>query len=348
MPARGSVQRFLTVILLPLFFITALALSSSPLKAEEKNSSNSSQQKEPSHYYFVGAFLAHPYMRDIKLGLKYAENRFHTKITTLGPQDGDYEAQTQAMKEAIKEKPDGIIIPLWANNAVPYIRNAREHGIPVVAIEAAPKEHGANIYVGLDNYQAGVLTAQELVRRGGTKGKLALVHNNAIGSHLKKQGFLVTLRDTEWELVTEANDLTDTDTATNVAIELLRNHPELTGVVGLNSSSGVGIGNAIGQLGFPHAGLTIVVHGREKTVLEFIEEGIIDATVVGKTALTAYIAIAVLEDYQQRKHADVPVAANSQELGLVLLPEKIDVGAIIVDKENVQYFKRKNLPVIME
>ncbi len=92
----------------------------------------------------------------------------------------------------------------------------------------------------MDNYQAGILTAQEFIRRGGTKGKLALVHNNAISSNLKKEGVLDTLRSTEWKLVVEADGLTntDTDTATKVAIELLRNHPELPGVIGLSSSSG--------------------------------------------------------------------------------------------------------------
>lgn len=342
MANRRSVLHFLTILTLTLFNV------SSTFSAEETSSINSSQQRAPSHYFFVGAFLAHPYMRDIKLGLRYAQKRFGIQLTTLGPQGGDFAAQVEAMKEAITAQPEGIIIPLWAKDAVPYIRTARQQGIPVVAIEAAPKEHGANTYVGMDNYQAGVLTAQEFIRRGGTKGKLALVHNNAISSNLKKNGVLDTLRSTEWELVVEADGLTNTDTATNIAIELLRSHPELNGILGLSSSSGVGIGNAIGQLGYPHDGLTIVVHGREEMVLEFIEGGIIDATIVGKTALTAYIAVASLEDYQLRKHADVPVAADLQELGLILLPEKVDVGAIVVHKENVQHFKRKNLPAVME
>ncbi len=137
MDNRGSVLLFLIIITLTLFRV------SPTFSAEATSSSNSSKPNIPSHYYFVGAFLAHPCMKDIKLGLRYAQKKFGVQITTLGPQGGDFERQVQAMKKAIVAQPEGIIIPLWAKDAVPYIRTAREHGIPVVAIEAAPQEHSA-------------------------------------------------------------------------------------------------------------------------------------------------------------------------------------------------------------
>lgn len=294
-------------------------------------------------YYFVGAFLAHPYVRDIKLGFKYASKKLNVNIATLGPQGPDWNAQYKAMETAIAANPDGIIVPLWVDNVLPLIVEARKKGIEVIAIEAAPENHNANTYIGLDNYQAGLLTARELVRIGGNKGKLGLVLNLASNTALKKQGVIDGLKNTEWEIVAEVDDKTNTDQASQVTMKLLRDHPDISGLIGLNSSSGVGIGNAIGQLGLMDKDLAIVVHDREDTVLEFIESGVIDSSIVAKTAMMSYLSISLLEDYHNRVDEDIPVANDISSIGITLLPEVVNIGAVVVNQENVAHFLRKNL-----
>lgn len=303
---------------------------------------------EPPVYVFAGAFLAHPYVRDIKLGLRYAEKKLAVKVRTLGPQGPDFKAQAKAMAEAIALDPDGIIVPLWGADAVPLVAAARAKGIPVIAIEAAPPGHGANTYIGLDNYRTGVMTAEELIRRGGRAGKLGLVLNRRSNTVQKRQGLLDGLKGTEWEVVAEVENDSTSDDATRAAIDLLRRHPGLTALVGLNSSAGVGIGNAIGQLGLAKKGIVAVVHDREETVLEFINRGLIQATIVAKTALMSYLAVELLEDYRKRRAHDVPVAAKAAENGLVLLPETVYIGAVVVDQANVHHFFRSSLPGLAE
>ncbi|MCP3944014.1 MAG: sugar ABC transporter substrate-binding protein [Desulfobacteraceae bacterium] len=295
-------------------------------------------------YYFVGAFLAHPYVRDIKLGFRYAQNKLKVKIVTLGPQGPDFKAQAKAMSLAIAAQPDGIVIPLWSDEAVPQIKQARSQGIAVIAIEAAPDNHGADTFIGLDNYQSGILTARELIKRGGKTGKLGIVLNKATNTDQKKAGLLDGLKKTNWKVIAEVFDETNTDTATKVAIQMLRDYPDLTAIVGLNSSSGVGIGNAIAQLGMIKKNMTIIVHDREKRVLDFIQKGIIDASIVAKTAYMSYLSIAMLEDYRKRKGKnDVPITADNQKAHINSLPEIIYTGAVVVNKDNVDTFFRKNL-----
>lgn len=301
------------------------------------------EKTEKRTYYFVGAFLAHPYVRDIKLGFKYASQKLDVNIATLGPQGPDWDAQYKAMETAIAANPDGIIVPLWVNKVVPLIVEARKKGIKVIAIEAAPDDHNANTYIGLDNYQAGLLTAKELLRIGGNKGKLGLVLNQASNTALKRQGVIDGLKGSEWEIVAEVDDKTNTDQASQVTMQLLRDNPEITGLIGLNSSSGVGIGNAIGQLGLMDKELAIVVHDREDTVLEFIESGVIDSTIVAKTAMMSYLSVSLLEDYHSRVENDIPVASDIATIGITLLPEVVNIGAVVVNQENVTHFLRKNL-----
>lgn len=302
----------------------------------------------PPVYVFAGAFLAHPYVRDIKLGLRYAEKKLGVTVKTIGPQGPDFKAQAAAMDRAIAENPDGFVVPLWGSDAVPLVKQARAKGIPVVAIEAAPPDHGANTYIGLDNYRAGVMTAEELIRRGGRKGLLGVVLNTRSNTVLKRQGLIDGLKGTDWKIVAEANNDSSTDDATRASIDLLRRHPGLTALVGLNSSAGVGIGNAIGQLGLASKGIVAVVHDREETVLDFVDKGLIKATIVAKTALMSYLAVELLEDYRKRRANDVPVVANADAIGIPLLPETIHIGAVVVDQSNVKHFLRSNLPGVAE
>ena len=64
-----------------------------------------------------------------------------------------------------------------------------------------------------------------------------------------------------------------------------------------------------------------------------------------KTALPPYLAVYLLEDYNDRKQAkDVPISADNWESGVASLPRFIYVGAVIIDQSNVQNFLRKNMP----
>ena len=153
-------------------------------------------------------------------------------------------------------------------------------------------------------------------------------------------------QDTGWVVVVQAEDKANTEDAIEAAKAMFNAHPELTGVVGLDSSAGTGIGVAIEELSLQKKDMTIVVHDREDTVLEYIDKGVIDATVVAKTALMSYLAVALLEDYNARKNTDfdVPICGNNLAAGVRSVPENIYVGAEIVDKNNVKYFLRKNMP----
>jgi ribose transport system substrate-binding protein len=302
--------------------------------------------KEKRHYYYIGAVNAHPYFLDAFLGVEYAKQRLGVDITVLGPNDYDMTAMVAAIEQTIPKKPDGILTMCWDSTPVPAIKKAMAAGIPVITMFTDVTDSGALCYIGLDNYQSGVVTGQELLKRGGNKGKLGIIMNaGASNTEAKKAGALDALKDSGWELVVQAEDQANTEVAIEAAKSMFNAHPELTGILGLDSSSGTGIGRAIEELGIDASDMTIVVHDREDVTLEYIEKGIIDSTVEAKTALPPYLAVYLLEDYNDRKQAtDVPISANNWDSGVASLPRFIYVGAVIIDQSNVQNFLRKNMP----
>lgn len=307
------------------------------------------QEDNGRTYVYASQLQGHPYLLDSLLGMDYAQDKFGVTVERLGPQGWDPVAGAEAVEQAIARKPDGIITTLWEPGAVPGIRRAMEQGIPVVVIEAVTEDDGGALtFIGLDNYAAGVDTARELIARGGDSGKLALSGNwGASNTDAKVQGVTDYLAaNSSWEIVGRVDDKATTSTAIDAAKTMFNTYPDITAVIGLDSSSGSGICLAAEELDKDISDLTVIVHDREDAVLECIADGVIDASIINKTALQAYLAVQMLEAYNDQNIglADVPVSADNKAAGVNPFPEAVYMGTEVIDGDNVDQFMRGNLP----
>jgi len=310
---------------------------------------NAVAQEGARNYIYASQLQGHPYILDVHLGLDYAQEKFGVTVERIGPQGWEPVAAAAAVEQAIAQKPDGIITTLWEPGAVPGIRRAMEQGIPVIIIEAVTEDRGGALtFIGLDNYEAGVETAKELIKRGGLSGKLAVSGNwGASNTDAKVQGLSDYLAaNSQWEIIGRVDDKATTSTAIEAAKTLFNTYPNITAVVGLDSSSGTGICLAAEELDKDISDLTVIVHDREDAVLECIAEGVIDATLVNKTALQAYMAVQMLEAYNDAAIglADVPISANNAQAGVTPLPQVMYMGTEVIDQSNVTHFMRSALP----
>ncbi|WP_176559323.1 substrate-binding domain-containing protein [Rubellimicrobium roseum] len=305
--------------------------------------------QEGRTYIYASQLQGHPYLLDSLLGMDYAEQQFGVTIEPLGPQGWDPVAGAEAVEQAIARQPDGIITTLWEPGAVPGIRRAMEQGIPVVVIEAVtPDNGGALTFIGLDNYQAGVDTAKELIERAGTTGTYVASGNwGASNTDAKFQGLTDYLEaNSEWELAGRIDDKATTSTAIEAAKTMFNTYPDITAVIGLDSSSGTGICLAAEELELDIEDLTVIVHDREDPVLECIADGVIDASIINKTALQAFLAVQMLEAYNDQAVglATVPISADNAVAGVNPFPQAIYMGTEVIDAENVEQFERAALP----
>ena len=62
----------------------------------------------------------------------------------------------------------------------------------------------------------------------------------------------------------------------------------------------------------------VVVHDREPATLEFIAKGYIDATLINKTATDEYLAILIMEDWNNGGLKNIPVSSTTKPLALIL------------------------------
>ena len=296
-------------------------------------------------YYYVAPLMAHPYIYDQHLGFKYAAEQFGVEIIKAGPDGFDSAASALALEQVIPKKPDGIVVVLWDPSMVPGVKAARAAGIPVIVIEATVPDNGANTFIGLDNYGCGVDTAKELIKLAGTSGKFVMQGNwGASNTEAKLAGFTDYIKaNSTWEMVTKVDDKATTEASVEGAKSAFNNFKDIQGYVGIDSSSAPGIGAAMEELGIEPGSLTVVTHDREDATLDYIASGYIQASLINKTAMQAYLAIGMLEMWYNSGFANAPVSADNAKSGFEIMPQYCYTGAVIIDKTNVDSFRHEKM-----
>jgi len=299
-------------------------------------------------YYMISSHQAHPYFADSHLALRYAAEYFNVNIIAAGPEGWDTKAQADAIEAAIAKNPNGIITRMWDDSPAEAVKKAMAAGIPVVMTETRTAVNPGLTYIGLDNYQCGRDTAAELIKRAGTTGKVALMGNwGAANTDAKLRGVKDYLAEnSEWEVVVEADDKAATADAIEAAKSVFNNYPDVNAVVGLDSSSGTGIAMAMDELAIEPGSVKVVVHDREPATLEYIQKGYIDATLINKTATDEFMAILVMEDWNNGGLKNIPVSSDNAAAGVNPVPENMYNTAAVIDANNVEYFLAENMPVI--
>ena len=298
-------------------------------------------------YYYASQLLGHPYLLDNHLGMRYAADKFGVEIRTIGPQGWDPSGHAEAVEQAIAKKPAGIITSLWEPGAVPAIKRAMEQGIPVVVIEATVDDHGALTFIGLDNYQSGVTQAKELIRLAGTDGNFVASGNwGASNTDAKIAGFTDYITaNSNWKELGRVDDKANTKDAIEAGKAIFNAYKDVDAIVGFDASSGTGICLAAEELNIDIADMAVVVNDREAPVLECIADGVIDSSIINKTALESFMAIQILEAYNDAAIglAGVPVSADNAKAGITSAPEVIYMGAQVINADNVELFMHENI-----
>lgn len=311
-------------------------------------------------YYLCSSHQAHTYFTDSHIALRYAAEYFNVNIVASGPDAWDTQAQAQAIEQAISRQPAGIITRMWDNSPLDAIRQATAAGIPVVITETRMGETredigGALTYIGLNNYDCGRDTARELVKQSGsTSGVLVLMGNwGASNTDSKRQGVEDYLKENApgWQIIAAVDDKADTTAAIEAGKSIINNYASRAGnaklgIIGLDSSSGTGISQAMEELNIPPGTATIVVHDREPSTLDYIEKGYIAATLINKTATDEYMAILVMEDWNNGGLKNVPLSSDNAAAGIAAVPDNMYNTAFAITKDNVQYFKAAVMPDI--
>jgi len=189
----------------------------------------------------------HEFWKSIHAGAIQAERELGVEVIWKGPQKEDDRAQQiTVVEDFISRGVDGIVLaPLDDRALMRPVQDAVRDNIPVVIIDSALQGSDYTSYVATDNYKGGVLAARRLGQLLGGKGRIFLIRyqEGSASTTQREAGFYDTVKKEFPDLKLLVQDQyagATTETAYQLAENLISRFPDVEGVFAPNESSTFG------------------------------------------------------------------------------------------------------------
>ncbi len=275
------------------------------------------------------------YWQTAQKGLNHAASEMKVKSEMQGPDGHDPQAEHDAFKHAVAEKPAGILISASdANLLTPDINAALDQGIPVVTIDADAEESKRLFFIGTDNYNAGTIGGKLTAKLLNNKGNV-VVFTLTGQTNLKDrlQGYQAAFADHTEIKITQVVDVQgNSDVAFDNAKKLLDAKSKVDAFVCLEAVSCPAVADVVNRANMSGK-VIIVAMDTDPSTLDWINKGVISATIAQKPWTMAYFGAKLLGDIHL--HPPSPLAGAWGKNVFSPVPTFVDTGAFIVDKTNV-------------
>lgn len=198
----------------------------------------------------------HEFWKAIHAGAVQASRELGVEIIWKGPQKEDDRAQQIiVVEDFINRGVDGIVLaPLDDRALCRPVQDAVREGIPVVIIDSGLQGEDYVSFVATDNYKGGVLAAQRLGELVGGEGNIFLIRyqEGSASTTKRESGFLDTISSgfpNIFLLVHDQYAGATTETAYQLAENLLGRFPDVEGIFCPNESSTFGTLRALQESG---------------------------------------------------------------------------------------------------
>lgn len=269
--------------------------------------------------------MTHEFWKAIHAGAIKASRELDVEILWNGPQKEDDRAQQiTVVEDFISRGVDGIVLaPLDDRALCLPVRDAIRENIPVVIMDSGLQGNDYISYVATDNYKGGVLAAKKMGELLQGKGKIFLVRYQ-VGSASttnREKGFLETLKK-EYPLISllvqDQYAGSTTETAYQLAENLINRFPDVEGIFCPNESSTFGTLRALQESGLAGKVKFIGFDSSPKLV-QALEDGHIRGLVLQDPVKIGYLGV-----------RQMVLHLRGQEI-----EERIDTGVYFATKENM-------------
>ena len=276
-----------------------------------------------------------PYWTSVEKGVTAAAADLGVDAALFVPPQENVAAQIQLMETNIAKRVDGIAIAPSNPEALEQVmRKATEAGIVVTTLDTPPVEGSvSSAYIGTDNYAAGRIAGETMVKLLPNGGKVGIVRGSdtALNALQRTEGFTAALRGSEVDALPPLNDHEDAAVALQLASSILSTHPDLAGAFGVYAYNGPAWATAISEA--RAAGeIKVVCFDATSDSISGIKSGAIDAVIAQREYDMGYKSVQAL-DLMVRKG----VQPTLRELGVE--NGKLNTGVDVVTAENLRDYE---------
>jgi ribose transport system substrate-binding protein len=308
------------------------------------NSCAGNSHDPAENYVLVADNTKIPYWQLASQGLSRAAAEMKVKFNVLGPDGHDPQGEHDAFKHAVALKPSGILVSAAdASILTPDINAALDQNIPVITIDADAPDSKRLFFVGTDNYNAGIIGGKMTAKLLNGKGNV-VVFTIPSQSNLKDrlQGYQSAFADHTDVKVTQVIDMNgNSDTAFDNAKKLVDSKAKVDAFVCLEAISCPAVADVVNRANLAGK-VTIVAMDTDPLTIDWINKGVISATIAQKPYTMAYYGTKLLDDIHH--HPPSPLAGDWNRNIFSPIPTFVDTGTFVVDKTNVGSLAKSPTP----
>ena len=294
--------------------------------------------EETERYIFVAANTSLPYWQEAKAGFMGAARGIGVKAEFTGPDTYSPQDELEAFQKAVEKHPSGIAVsPARPETFKDAIDAAVKSGIPVVCVDSDAPESRRILFIGTDNYQAGLISGKRIAELVHGEGRLILITiPGQLNVDERVRGITEELKKYPGIKIGQTlDDKGDPRSANDQISALLDAKEKIDGIVCVEDSGGPGAAEALHRLNLDGK-IPIVAMDKSPETLDFIAQGVIAATVSQKPYTMAFYGLRFLDDLH---HNIVHEFKDWQTAPASPLPARVDTGTAVIDASNLAAFR---------
>lgn len=290
-------------------------------------------------YILVSANIKVPYWQTAGAGFSRAGDQLGVAYAFQGPDTYDPGNERDTFDRAVQKKPSGILVSV-ADPALlkDSIDSAIAAGIPVITIDSDAPASKRLFFIGTNNYQAGVTGGKRLAQELKGKGTVAVfTMPSQPNLDERLRGYKAALEGSPQIKLAHIIDIKgDPRIAYDNTTQFLANDKKqhIDAFVCLEALSGKEVAGVLND--YKVKGRTIIAMDTDPDTLQWIQKGMIAATISQKPYTMAYTGLLMLDNLHH--HAPNTLDADWAHDSFAPMPAFVDTGSALVDKSNVDAF----------
>lgn len=290
-------------------------------------------------YVLIANNLKLSYWQTVEAGFEKAAAEYGVTPVINGPDTLDPNAELTAFRQAVAQKPAGILVSV-ADAALfrEDINAAIAAGIPVITLDSDAPTSNRLFFIGTNNIEAGRLGGKRLVEKLGGKGNIVFF------TYPEQPNLAERLEGYKDEIAGHPDikiiDVVDIKGNANNAFDQAKMYLAKTGAdkiaafVCLESDSGKAVAEVLQRANATDR--TLIAMDSDQDTLADIQNGSITATISQKPYSMGYVGLKALAEVHQ--YPRTPFKANYTVDPFSPYPVFIDTGTALIDKANVDIY----------
>jgi ribose transport system substrate-binding protein len=289
-------------------------------------------------FVLVSANLQVPYWKTAGAGFANAAAQMKVRSDFVGPQNFDPKAERDALDQAVQKKATGILldvtdVALFKDS----IDKAVAAGIPVITIDSDAPASKRLFFIGTNNYQAGVTGGQRLAQELKGKGNVVVfTMPDQPNLQDRLRGYKDALARAGDIKITRVVDIQgDPRIAFDTTTQIMgKERDKVDAFVCLEAQSGKEVAGVLNS--YHLTGKVVMAMDTDPETLEWIQKGMIVATIAQKPYSMAFVGIQMLDNLNHNKPPSLDKDWSKDSFAPI--PSFVDTGSALIDKSNVDAF----------